>query len=229
MYSIEYRGETNLQHGIYITKRPAVPAAVEEVKTYKVAGRDGILTGDRYLRPLSLKVEMNFKAAPDMWADKFREIKAWLSESGRLIQSDDPDWFFKVLYVQVQNEERKIKRLGKFNVVFTCDPYMYRIDGTIPYAIDAARITYNEYEECHPSYILTGSGTRGLTVNGNQVTIEVNGTTIVDTDRMITYTQNDLKLRNTRLSGDYEDLYLKKGENTISGDDVTIIPNWRSR
>lgn len=114
-------------------------------------------------------------------------------------------------------------------MVFTCDPYMYRIDGTIPYAITDARIRSNPYEECHPAYVLTGNGTKTLVVNGNEATIEVNGTTIVDTDRMITYTQSDLKLRNARLSGNYEDLYLKKGENTISGNNVTIIPNWRSR
>ena len=57
----------------------------------------------------------------------------------------------------------------------------------------------------------------------------VSGATVVDTDRMITYTKSNMQLRNTRLTGDYEDLYLVPGDNTIEGTGVKIIPNWRTR
>ncbi len=231
MYNIEYRGETCIEHGVYITQRPAIPSPVEEVETFKVAGRDGILIGDRYLSPIELYIEMNFKERRDRWAARYREIKKWLSRSGNLIQKDDKEYFLKVFYVQLEEEERIIKKYGKFRAHFICDPYMYRVDGLEEYAINDPRILDNPYEICHPTYIVTGSGTRTLTVNGKTATLTVNGTTIVDTDRMITYTQADHTLRNTRLTGDYEDLYLQEGENALSASasGVTIIPNWRSR
>ena len=231
MYNIEYRGETCSMHGVYIMQRPAIPSPAEEVETFRVAGRDGILTGDRYLYPIELYIDMNFREERSLWDDRFRDIKRWLSGSGDLIRSDDKEYFLKVYNVQIEESERIIKKYGKFTAHFTCDPYMYRIDGRKEYAINDPRILKNPYEVCHPVYIVTGSGTRTLTVNGNSASLTVNGTTIVDTERMITYTQSDHTLRNTRLTGDYEDLYLIEGANTISASasGVTIIPNWRSR
>ena len=57
----------------------------------------------------------------------------------------------------------------------------------------------------------------------------VNGNITIDTDRMISY--NDQMVgQNTAVTGDYEDLYLQEGDNTISvstGFTLSIIPNWR--
>lgn len=231
MYDIEYKGQMGATHAVFIVRRPVIPSAAEEVETFRIAGRDGVLTGERYLSPLEIYVEMNFRENRRLWGARYREIKAWLSGSGDLKQSDDPEWFFKVLQVQIEDPERVIKKYGRFTAHFTCDPYMYRVDGLKEYPVTSERIRKNIYDESHPVYIVTGSGTRTLTVNSRTATLTVNGTTIVDTERMITYTQADHTLRNTRLSGDYEDLYLKKGENTITASDpgVTIIPNWRGR
>ncbi|MDO4803378.1 MAG: hypothetical protein Q4A32_00990 [Lachnospiraceae bacterium] len=231
MYDIRYKNQTGKSHGVYVMKRPAIPAPNEEVEMVRVAGRDGVLTGDRYLQPIELYISMNFRETEAQWAAKYREVKKWLSGSGKLEQVDDQDYFYKVYQVQIEENERIIKRYGAFTAHFTCDPYMYVADGAEEYAISNERILSNAYEECHPIYIVTGSGTRTLTVNGKTATLTVNGTTVVDTERMITYTQADHTLRNTRLTGNYEDLYLVPGANTISASasGVTIIPNWRCR
>lgn len=231
MYDIEYKGETGEEHGVYIIQRPAIQASVEEVEMIRVAGRDGILTGSRYLSPIEFYVMMNFRENGEDWASRFRDVKKWLSGFGTLIQGDDSGYYLKAYRVQIEESERIIKKYGKFTAHFTCDPYMYLVDGLEEYAINDAKILSNAYEECHPVYVVTGSGTRTLTVNGKTATLTVNGTTIVDTERMITYTQADHTLRNTRLTGNYEDLYLVPGTNTItaSASGVTIIPNWRCR
>ena len=46
---------------------------------------------------------------------------------------------------------------------------------------------------------------------------------------MITYRELNGEMMNTYVNGDYEDLYLKPGENMISvvGAEMKIIPNWR--
>lgn len=231
MYDIEYKGLTGREHGILIMDRPAIPTPQEEVETFQVAGRDGVLTGERYLNPVEIPVMFNFRERPSRWAERFRKIRRWLEGSGELIFSDDRDYYRKVLSVQISGEERELKKIGRFEAEFTVDPYLYRVDGKEEYAISDRRILNNEYEESHPIWILTGSGSQTLTVNGNTATITVQGTTLIDTDRMITYTLSDMTLRNTRLTGDYEDLYLVPGVNTISasGSGTKVIPNWRCR
>ena len=231
MYDIEYKGLTGRELGILITDRPAIPTPQEEVETFQVAGRDGVLTGDRYLNPVEIPISFIFRERPSRWAERCRKIRRWLSGSGELIFSDDREYFRKVLFVQISGEERELKKIGRFEAEFTADPYLYRVDGKEEYAITDRRILNNEYEESHPVWILTGSGSQTLTVNGNTATITVQGTTLIDTDRMITYTLSDMVLRNTRLSGDYEDLYLVPGVNTISasGSGTKVIPNWRCR
>lgn len=233
MYDIRFKDETCEMHGTFIRQRPNISVPQEEVEKFRVAGRDGILTGRRYRPPMDIYIPMNFrvyKEFEERWADRFRDLRRWLCGSGELIQSDDQNYFLKVLNVQIEESERIIKKYGRFTAHFTCDPYFYRIDGRNEYSITDERILYNRFDESHPSYVFTGSsGTRTLTVNGHEVSITINGKTIVDTDRMITYTTADMKLRNTRLTGDYEDLYLLPGDNTIEGTGVTVIPNWRTR
>ena len=231
MYDIKYKNQTGISHGVYVVRRPDIPSPAEEVEMVKVAGRDGVLTGDRYLPPIEIRILMNFRETKAQWAGRYRDLKKWLSGTGKLVQVDDQEYFYKVLLVRIEENERTIKKYGAFTACFTCDPYMYVVDGQEEYAINDAAILTNAYEESHPVYIVTGSGTRTLTVNGNTATLTVNGTTVVDTERMITYTQADHTLRNTRLTGNYEDLYLVPGANTISASasGVTIIPNWRCR
>ena len=60
------------------------------------------------------------------------------------------------------------------------------------------------------------------------MTANVGQNLIIDTDRMIAY-RSDGTLNNTKVSGNYEDLYLKPGENSVefSGGTLKVIPNWR--
>lgn len=234
MYDIQFKGETCGDHRLYVRQRPNITIPQEEMEQFRVAGRDGVLTGDHYRPPMDLYIPMNFRAGGESgretWADRFRDIRSWLQGSGELIQSDDDEYYLKVLNTQIEESERIIKKYGRFTSHFICDPYFYRIDGKEEYAIADPRIRYNLYEISHPIYVFTGSnGTRNLSVNGTTVSVIVNGTTLVDTDRMITYTLSDMRLRNTRLTGDYESLYLQKGDNLITGACVRIIPNWRTR
>ena len=80
-----------------------------------------------------------------------------------------------------------------------------------------------------PIYKITGNGPCTLTVNGKTMTATVTDNISIDTERMITYDSSG-NLKNTSVSGNYEDLYLQPGENTVtvsSGFTCTVIPNWR--
>ena len=68
-----------------------------------------------------------------------------------------------------------------------------------------------------------------LTVNGHEIKINVGQNLTIDTNLMITYRQ-DRTLQNTAITGNYEDMYLLPGENTIEiteGLNLMVTPNWR--
>ena len=227
-YSITYNDKNSWEMKIPVKWRPNIPAPELDQDLIEIPGRDGALvsTVKRYL-PITLEVEMNFMEPEERWGEAFRKAKNWIKGSGRLEQSDDPEYFFKVIRAQIKDSERTSKRIGGFTAEFVCDPYQYRKDGTRVFDIDSC--LNNLYDVCHPIYIITGSGSATLTVNGKSMTITVASKAYIDTDLMIAYNDQGESL-NTSAVGSYEDLYLQEGANTIaisSGFTLQIIPNWR--
>ena len=77
--------------------------------------------------------------------------------------------------------------------------------------------------------MITGEGECILQVNGSQMKANVGQNLVIDTDRLMAY-RKDGKLMNTSVYGDYAELHLLPGENTVyisRGFDLKVIPNWR--
>lgn len=228
-YSIAFNGGRCEEYGIHPVTRPNIPAPQRDIEVLEIPGKSGILTKDnkRY-GAIEIPVAFNFYARPDEWCAVFRDAKRWLSGSGELEFSDDPDCFYKVYYVTITDSEREMKRIGRFNVNFTCDPFSYLKDGRREYGI--SDVLYNPYSTSHPAYKITGEGVCYLTVNNKSMRANVGQNLTIDTDRMIAF-REDGTINNIAVSGDYEDLYLKEGDNQISitsGFSLKVIPNWRS-
>lgn len=228
MYTIQRNGKINTEFGIVVTERPAIPAAVFREKEIEAGGKVLIekLGG---VEPITITISFGFHSDPDEWNRTFRNVRTWLMDETdtKLIFSDDREWFYKVLKTEINESKRTIKRFGQFDVDFLCDGYNYRMDGEKRYKIET--LSKNKWEESRPEYILAGSGSATLTVNGKQMKATVNGTLTINTELMIAYNQEGVS-QNTLLTGDYEDLYLKHGKNeiSISGAELEIIPHWRS-
>lgn len=93
---------------------------------------------------------------------------------------------------------------------------------------DQVKDTFNPYIECHPTYKIAAEGMCTLKINGKTMTANVGQNLTIDTDRMIAY-REDGTLNNTKVSGNYEDMYLQPGNNKIEfyGGNLKVIPNWR--
>ena len=228
MYSISFNGIDCLQYGIIPVRRPSIPAPELRVTETTIPGRDGVLTEtDGTYSPITIPIEFNFMRGDRNWGNVFRQAKKWLRGSGWLILSDDLLYQYKVYYCKIADTERTSRRIGTFTAEFVCDPYTYVRDGQKEYASDD--VTDNPYSVSHPTYILSGSGACTLTVNGKTMQATVNGKMTIDTELMIAYNADGVN-QNNLLTGDYEDLYLQEGENTISatsGFTMSVIPNWR--
>lgn len=229
MYNITFRGEDCTQYGIIPERRPSVPAPELRAMETEIPGMDGyLIESDDTYGAITIPVEFNFLVPQDEWMETYRKAKRWLSGSGWLILSDDPDYWYKVYYCNISDTERTTRRLGRFTAEFICYPYTFLADGQNQY--DISGVEENPYMISHPIYIITGTGECALTVNGKTMTANVNRGITIDTDRMIAYNSSMVN-QSSLVSGNYEDLYLIEGENNISvtaGFTLKIIPNWRT-
>ena len=157
-----------------------------------------------------------------------RYIRQWLSGVGRLIVSDSPDIFYKVLKVEHGDISREIRKFGTFKVTFICTPFEFLQSGQVP---AAGTLFFNYQDTAKPIYTITGEGLCTLTVNGYEFTANVGQEAIINSELMIAY-KNDGQTINTDVTGDYEKLWLPYGNNEISvseGFELTIIPQWGYR
>lgn len=229
MFLIEFKGQTCAEYKILPIRRPDMPVPKKKGKMISVPGMDGaLIETDGTYEPIEITIPFNFMADPDMWAEIHRVAKQWLSGSGKLVFSDDRNFFYKVLDCEIKNTERKSWRIGTFDVIFTCDPFNYLQAGQSE--MDAGDAEYNPYVLAKPIYKITGNGSCVLTVNGKTMEATVGQNLTIDTGRMLAYRSDSGDLMNTSVKGDYEDLYLHPGDNTIeitSGFTLKVIPNWR--
>lgn len=228
-YDMEYAGIRAKDIGCYVMQRPDIPAGKKNYTVIEIPGKDGSLyIDDGTVSDIEISIELNFMTLPQQWSERYRNIKSWLlSPLGILRFTDDEGYFYKVKKVEISDVKRKNREIGTITAIFTCSGYIYREDGLKEYEIED--VLQNNYALAHPTYIISGNNNATLTVNGNKFYVNVGQNCRIDTERMITYRELNGEMMNTYVNGDYEDLYLKPGENMISvvGAEMKIIPNWR--
>lgn len=227
---IEYDGKRASDYKIYAKEYPPIPVPVEKVNEFEIPGKNGVLrTKTGKYEEAIIPVEFNYKGKESEWYSIWRKTKKWLAVTDSiLIISDDSDYFYKISRVVLTQNERITRRIGNFSASFVSK------DGLSYFKYGANEMSVNEAKSnpgiiCEPVYKLSGSGVCTLTVNGVSIKANVSQNLIIDTERMIAY-REDGTLVNTAISGEYEDLYLQPGENTVTvtnGFDCKIIPNWR--
>lgn len=227
-YFLVYNDKTNLDVMARIEARPSKPAPEMEYETVKVPGGKTLYREKGY-NDIEIEVSMNFiSKKPSEWDNHWRKIKKWLLSSGsqKLQFSDDLEAFYIVNQVIIDTPERLIRKAGQFTVTFICEPYTYIVAEE---EVLASSI-YNDFLESRPIYRIVGDGELTIKVNNKDVKVNVGKETIINCDLGLCYREGIIN--NTTLTGNYEDLYLKPGENTFAltpttGFSVFIQPNWR--
>lgn len=232
MYFISYNGISGNDMGVYAVTRPSIPAPELRYEETTIAGRDGTLvSSDGTYNNIEISIQLNYMSRRSEWFNMYRSIKSWLlnRDGNRHLEfSDDPDFFYKVKNVTIGTNERTSQRIGVITPTFLCEPFQYLRTGQVKKSI--GKVLRNSYYTSQPVYYIEGTGKCELTVNGKKVVAEVEGNMTIDTELMISY-KDDGELKNTSLTGDYMDLFLKHGENYIEVTDgftVKVKPNWRS-
>lgn len=227
---IEFNNILGSSIKVYPVKYPPIPAPVEKIEEVIIPGMDGKLkvkTGN--YEETQISVEFNYIGKEELWDERWRKVKQWLSAiDAEMSIASDPEFFYKISHVILDNNERVSKRIGRFTATFvTKDGLSYFKSGKSEMSIEEAK--NNPGIVSKPIYIITGEGLCDLAVNGKTVKVDVSEDIVVNTELMISHHRNKTS-QNTALMGEYVDLYLQSGRNDIcvtNGFECKIIPNWR--
>ncbi|MDG6877298.1 distal tail protein Dit [Clostridium perfringens] len=214
--------------GVSIVRRSPAILANKNINVINRVGADGDLYEDLGGRKdIIIPVECNFVA--DNPKTIFRRVKHWLNniEDNKLIFTDDPGWFYKVVNVEIGQMEVKFKRKGEFTINFTCRGWQYSLDGDEFLEIENNTMLYNEYDLAKPLIYLEGNGEITITINNNKFKVMVKDYLYIDSELEIAYREKTDCLNIDE--GDYP--VLTYGENNISFtgnvNKVEIKPRWR--
>ncbi|MDB1935144.1 MULTISPECIES: distal tail protein Dit [Clostridium] len=222
-YFIVYNDSTNLDVNLLVINRPSKPAPVMEYEEVKVPGGKTLYREKGY-GDIEITVSFNFMSKYS-WDKDFRKIKQWLLSkvNNKLKFSDDLEVFYRVNKVTIETPERVMKKVGRFNVTFICDPltYIEENERELPQAL------YNDYLVAKPIYRIVGEGYLTMNINNKTIKANVGQELIIDTDKGLCYRKGIIN--NVALEGKYADMYLQEGNNTFSwtnGFKIYILPNW---
>ena len=218
-YFVAINNQNSLEvTGLYISKLPPISKPLQRTNIEEIDGRDGdIVTTLGYS---AYDKEMEIGLFGDYNID---EIISFFTQEGTITFSNEPDKYYKFKIINDINFE-EFQRFKTATVVFHCQPFKFSTaEGTRTFTTfpsNTVVICNNGNVYSKPTLTLTGSGTINLSLNGVQVavvTLANEGETIeIDLDKLEAYNPATKVLKNRQVTGDYENLYLKVGNNTIS-------------
>lgn len=227
---VEYNDTKGSSLKIMAKELPEIPAPKKRETSITIPGRDGtIYTTDDAYESTEIKVQFNFIEAENKWDERWGVAKKWLSPRNKHLKfSSDPEHFYRISKVELDDAEHTSARICNFTSTFTTlDGLRYLEEGQNEHTID--EVKWNPYEISYPIYKIYGEGYGELVVNGNCMAANIGQNLIIDTERKIAYREDGVLL-NTMVKGNYDELLLMEGKNEISitaGFKFKIIPNWR--
>ena len=230
-----YKGINSSKFGILLEYMPTRATAARQVQYISIPGRDGHLIYDdpnESLAPISIIPECSIE---DVSEENLREIKRWLSGSGELIFSDEPNVYWKARLDTQIDYSIPLKLMHQFALVFDCFPYAFTKRGDKPLVFNPTTtlwqtIMMNEYSRSLPHIKIFAQGDVGLNINGVENNFySINNYIECDSELQQCYKGN-MNL-GMNMSGEFP--VLVEGKNVIQFtgkiEQVIITPHWRLR
>lgn len=202
--------------GLLIQSLPPISKPLMRTNIEEIDGRDGdIVTKlgySAYDKEVSIGLYGNY--------DIDQVIKYFNSE-GNVIFSNEPDKYYKYQIIN-QIDFEKLIRFKTADVTFHVQPFKYSVNDN-SYALDIVNnvdnftIRNKGNVKSKPTITIYGSGTINLSLNGMQIFVidlADNEYITIDSAEMNAYKGNTLM--NRKIIGDYSNLSLNEGNNTIS-------------
>lgn len=219
--------------GLLISELAPISKPAIRVQQETIDGRDGdIVTPLGYSAyDKVIKIGLTYEYDID-------EIIEFFNTSGKVVFSNEPDkYYFYAIYNQIDFE--RLIRFKTAEVTFHVQPFKFSdTENAQTFTLSGASevsIRNNGNYFSRPTLAITGSGDVNLYINGIQLLTIDFGTTsrtiIIDSEAMNAYNSDKTQFLNRLVSGDYDNIRLKVGNNSITftGSVSKIVINNYSR
>lgn len=204
--------------GLLISELAPISKPAQRVQQETIDGRDGdIVTPLGYSAyDKVIKIGLTYEYDID-------EIIEFFNTSGKVVFSNEPDkYYFYAIYNQIDFE--RLIRFKTAEVTLHVQPFKFSdTENEQTFNISGSseiQIRNNGNYYSRPTITITGSGTVNLYINGIQLLTIDFGTTsrtiIIDSEAMNAYDETKTQFLNRLVSGDYDNIRLKVGNNSIT-------------
>ena len=222
-----YNGIDSRLMGVIVTAMPPTVRAAQRIESVKVPGRSGSLhetdgSYDNYTKTMECAIKNR---------QKIDDIAAWLTGSGEIIFSSEPDKVYRVTISNTISIAQMMRTFQKFQVSFDTYPFKYsvnRFDEALelekPAVILGKGTVYSQ-----PVITVYGSGAVTFTINGVDYPLSnVDGYVTINSEIEECY-KSGLNMNNIFSADEFP--RLEPGENAISWignvEKIEMQPNWR--
>lgn len=205
--------KSTLVKGLLIQSLPMISKPLMRTTIEEIDGRDGdIVTKLGYS---AYDKVMRIGLFGDYDID---EIIKFFDSEGTVIFSDEPDKFYRFQILNQIDFERLL-RFKQAEVVFHVQPFKFSaVDDVLTYSatgLSSISLFNRGNVYSRPRLTITGSGSVALSINNTQIlTMTLSEYITIDGEEMNAY--KGATLANRSVSGDYNNLRLNSGVNTLS-------------
>lgn len=200
--------------GLYISKLPAISKPLIRTSSEEIDGRDGDIVTKLGYSAYDKELEIGLFGSYNI-----NEIINFFNQDGIVTFSNESDKYYKFQILENIDFE-ELQRFKTAVVKFHCQPFKFSTVEESRTFNSSFFITNNGNIYSKPIITITGSGTINLSLNDESVLVinlDANGETIeFDLEKLEAYNPSTKVLSNRKVTGNYENLYLKVGKNEIS-------------
>lgn len=190
MSYIIYNDASSAEKGLKILEMSAVSKAKQIRESKMIPGRpEPLVMLKDNLENKECRVV--FEASPDV---ELHSIFSWLSGTGKLILSDEPDKYYNAISCEPVKVVRKNDIYKTVTVVFETGPFAYAVrNDPLVYTEKEFYLTNSGTYYCQPKYKLYGTGDISLIVNGQELILkDVEEYAVADSEKLLCYKNNTI-------------------------------------
>ena len=213
-------GQSSMEvNGLLITSLPPITKPPMRVTAEEIDGRDGDIVTELGFSAYDKPVEIGLHGEFDI-----DEVIDFFNQSGKVTFSNEPDKYYNFAQYNAIDFEKLI-RFKTAKVDFHVQPFKFSLNESekeFDFSSSATSgelsIRNNGNYPSRPQITLTGSGIINLSLNGAQVMVidmSENPVITLDATEMNAYAP-DTTLMIRKVTGNYDNLVLKVGKNSIS-------------
>lgn len=219
--------------GLLIQELPPISKPLLRNQIEEIDGRDGDIVMPLGYAAYDKDVSIGLYGKFDV-----DDVIDYFNSEGKVVFSNEPDKYYKYQILNQIDFERLV-RFRTATVTFHVQPFKYSDDEKektfTSFQNNSVTINNRGNIYSRPTITIFGTGTINLSLNGNQIFVINLGNTAtqitIDAQQLEAYRETPETLMNRSVDGDYDNLRLKVGANTISwsGSVTKIVINNYSR